>query len=172
ATPRIGPRTDHALRSVFGSLFFAATSGNSASVPSERICFGGALCSSSPSLMAFLNPRTACPRSEPTLRSFFAPNTTSTTSRITTSSRIPKPPILHDSTNPPARRRELDDRSNEPPEPYKFAAVPGRASRRFLNGSPARTSRDPHSRATAACRRQIHLRKQEHRRCARLRRGR
>src|SRR5579862_5798821 len=81
----------YALRSVLVSVFFASV--NSASASSARSCFG-ALCSSSPSLIAFLKPRTAWPRSEPTVRSFLAPNTTNTTSRMITSSRIPKPPIV------------------------------------------------------------------------------
>src|SRR5579863_3439042 len=73
--------------------------------------------------MAFLNPRTACPRSEPTVRSFLAPNTTSTTSRMTTSSRIPIPIRHHSTWSASAEEYELDDRSNEPCQPHKFAPV-------------------------------------------------
>src|SRR5579862_2333486 len=89
------PRKAQTLRSVFwpasrGAAFGA--SAKSASVPSERIRGGGGeIPSSSPSFIDFLKPRTAAPRSDPIVRSFLAPNTKSTTSRITTSSRIPIP---------------------------------------------------------------------------------
>jgi len=77
---------NHAVRP-FGA------SAKSASLLSERIC-GGVVrryLLPHPRSSIFLKPRTAAPRSDTIVRSFLAPNTKSTTIRITTSSRIPIP---------------------------------------------------------------------------------
>src|SRR5688572_14969894 len=60
--------------------------------------------SSSPSLMDFLKPRTAAPRSEPMLRSFFAPKIRSAIARMIRSSRNPIPMSMTPACAPGASR--------------------------------------------------------------------
>src|SRR6185295_5254430 len=82
---RLGPQT---LVSLFSAFWDFADSENSASALS---CLTDS--SASPSFIDFLKPRTAEPRSEPIVFSFFAPKTSSTTTRMTRSSLKPMGPM-------------------------------------------------------------------------------
>src|SRR6202012_3046831 len=78
--------------------------------------------------MAFLKPRTAWPRSEPTVRNFLAPNTTRQTTRIPSSSRIPMPLITYSRLNSALRVRNIfNHRPNESDGRGKFGTWCGRS---------------------------------------------
>src|SRR5687767_15649704 len=85
---RARPRLDQPLCSLFSASWVFPESGNSASALS---CLTDS--SASPSLIDFLKPRTAEPRSEPIVLSFFAPKISSTTARMMRSSLNPRLPM-------------------------------------------------------------------------------